>query len=131
MSNPNVLTQEEATTVREYVFLLLLIDLIDKNTKQLEFTSSTLKPLYLLSAQALHKRVQDDLLSIRKFFRDNKIKVEENENPNPNMNFALHYVVYFRGYNEKFSIMKDIIKGELGVRLGKYINGLGRELNGK
>jgi hypothetical protein len=131
MTNPNVLTQEEATTVREYVFLLLLIDLIDKNTKQLEFTSSTLKPLYLISAQALHKRVNDDLYSIRKFFRENKIKVEEDDNPEYSGSYALRYVVYYRGYKDKFAIIKDIIKGELGVRLGKYINGLGRELNGK
>jgi hypothetical protein len=128
MSTPATLTQDEATQVREYIFLLLLLDLIDKNTKEIEYNTSSLKPLYKLSAEALHKRVNDDIVAIRRFFRDNKIKVEEDDNPEYSGNYALRYVVYFRGYNVKFAIIKDIIKGELGVRLGKYINALGRDL---
>jgi hypothetical protein len=129
MTNPSALTNDELTNIREYVFLLLLLELIEKNTRELNYTSSSLKPLYLLSAEALHKKVHDDVVALKKFFRERKIKVEEDDSSD--RNFALRYVVYYRGYQEKFPIVKDIIKGELGIRLGKYINALGRELNAK
>lgn len=128
----NILTEEEHFRIKDYIFLTLLLNLIDKNIKELQHTPMlTLKSLYTMAAETLLDRVHADMLDVKKYFREHKIKVEEADDHSYDERFSLRYKVYFRGYNETMGIMKDIVKGELGIRLGKYIGDLGRELRNR
>lgn len=113
-----VATKEELELIREYVLLPIMLDVIQSNTDKVKYSTMAMKELYLLSNEKLMDRVHDDLAKVRKEMRRIGIKVEETDREHA----ALHYTFWLRGYQDKFSLIRAVVKAEVSVRLAKYID---------
>lgn len=118
---PNIPSKEEIELIRDYCLMPLLLDLVEKNKKDMEFTDHTLKPLYIKAADALWKRIHADLYEIRKELKRIGCKVNKLDRYDP---AAIHFEFRLRGYREEFGIMKMLVKSEMSMRLGNYIAGM-------
>jgi hypothetical protein len=126
MATANRLTTDEITMVREYVFLPLLLSIVEKKKDELSYTSNPLNPLFAATTDLLMNKIHSDLRAIKQDFRKLNIKVVDNGAEGA----MLCYTVYCRGYEEKFKMIKEVAKAELGVRLGKYVSQLEKALAG-
>ncbi len=114
---PNVPTQEELTLIRNYALLPVMLSVVENNYKRIETSSYPLKKLYIAATQALMNLVHADLSQTRKALKERNIKVFEDERADS----AIHYRFICRGYEDKFSLIRDVVKAEISVRMAKYI----------
>lgn len=118
--NRSVATREELELIRNYVLLPIMLDVIQNNSDKLKYDLSPLNELFLLSGQKLMDRVHDDLAAARKEMRRIGIKVEETDRERA----ALHFTFWIRGYEDTFSLIREVIKAEISTRLARYIDGM-------
>ncbi|RUS47578.1 hypothetical protein [Cohnella sp. AR92] len=111
------LTADEMYLVREAILLPLILQMLDKKLKEMEWSSDTLKTLYKRSIELVIDRVLQDHIGVRKELRARRIKTWDGDNTD----FALYINYNCRGYDGNFFVTHDLAKSEIGVRLGKYI----------
>ena len=98
------------------MLLPILMDILEKNRKDIERSKYSLKSIYAASADALMDFVHADLVKIRKDLRELKIKVIEEDR----VDDAIHYKFIYKGYEHKFSLMRFVVLNEMNMRLLKY-----------
>jgi len=111
-------TKEELDLVRSYILLPLILTVAEKNLQQAERLTMTLKPLYVRATEILMDTVTKDLTNIRREMKQRNIKVIEDELRDS----VMYYRMYCRGYEDRFGIMREVVRAEMQVRLGKYID---------
>ncbi|MFD0587665.1 hypothetical protein ACFQZE_06595 [Paenibacillus sp. GCM10027627] len=116
MSHPSVLTIEELTLVRDSILLFLLISVVEKNRSDLKYSDMSLKQLFIASTDLVLDLIKKDYLSTKTSLKKSGIKVIEVDGDANSLKFE----IYFRGYQERFQIMKFLVKSQLGVALGNY-----------
>ncbi|RAP76991.1 hypothetical protein [Paenibacillus montanisoli] len=117
---PQALSQQIMITVRDSVLLPMMMNVIEKNRKEIERSNYSLKGLYTASADALLDLVHDDLVKVKKELRELHIKVIEDDR----IDDAIHYRFIYKGYEHKFALMRFVVRSEISVRLGRYIAAL-------
>ncbi|XEC97033.1 hypothetical protein AB6A23_11110 [Paenibacillus tarimensis] len=118
--NKSLPTEEELELVRDYCILPIMLTIVENNKREMEYSTYSLRGLYVAAADKLMDRIHADLVQVRKVMRAKKFKVVEAERKGY-VDTALDYTFYCRGYEFPFSLMKAVIKYEISVRLGKYI----------
>lgn len=113
----NVPTQEEIKLIRDFALLPFILSIIETNRRQIENTTYSLRKLYLASAQLLLDKVHEDLTQVRKTLRERNIKVHEEERIDDSIQYRFHC----RGYEDRFIIMRDLVRAEASVRISRYI----------
>lgn len=124
MNKANYPNEEEITLVRESILLPMLLTIVENNKRELTMNQMPLKQLYLNITEVLLRRIFADITQVRKELSQRNIKVVEDDQKTA----SLQYVMYVRGYEEKFGIMKELVKAELGIKLGKYVGQLTKDL---
>ncbi|MBW7473156.1 hypothetical protein K0T92_00200 [Paenibacillus oenotherae] len=119
----NIPTAEEINLVREYALLPLLLSIVESNLRTIENTTYSLRKLYVLAAQALLELIHADLVRVRKTLRERNIKVYEEERIDNTIQFRFNC----RGYEDKFTMVRDFVRAEANVRIARYITALFRK----
>jgi Icc-related predicted phosphoesterase len=117
-------TQEEMVLIREFIFLPLLVFVVEKNLNDIKNSQQMLKGLYIRSTQIVLNKINEDLTSIRQILRQSNIKVWETDKTEGYINYSFNC----RGYIDKISFMTQLAKNEIGTRLSKYINEISQEI---
>lgn len=129
----NLPTKEERALVRESILLTTLMTMIENNRQHIEANGGPLRKLYEIAAQALLERVHTDLAVVRKALMERKMLIVDAEKIGE-ASFdknTLYYDFYCRGYHEKMTLSRDLVRSEMGVRLGRYIAELGGRISAK
>lgn len=113
-------TQEEMELIREFIILPMLLSIVDKNCREIELSTYSLKSLYVKASQLLMTKVHSDLSEVRKKMRLKNIKVFENER----IDSAIHYGFVCRGYKDNFAMMRDVARAEISMRISRYVSDL-------
>lgn len=116
-------TKEELELIRDYVLLPMMLSLVERNRIEIELSSHKLKSLYVKAAELLMTRMHSDLAGVRKSLREHNIKVFEDER----VDNAVHFRFVCRGYEDKFAMMRDVVRAEISLRIAKYIHVLFRQ----
>lgn len=116
-ANPRVPTKEELELIRSYIILPMILSIADNNRQQLERSSYTFKPLYLKTTLIFIDMVNRDLSKVRRDMRQRNIKVIKDEQADLVMYFRLLY----RGYEERFGMVREVLRAELSVRITRYM----------
>lgn len=117
MHRPNIPTPEEIIAVRDYVILPFMLDMVENDRKKLESDSVSLRLLFEATNGKLADRIHHDLVAVRKFLKERQIKVMELGQ----FGSEMRYKFWIRGYEDQFTLMKEIVRSELSIRFGKYI----------
>lgn len=118
LTKPELPTQDEFRMIRESVILPMMLSIVERNYKKLETTDLSLRKLYITATQVLMDRIHADLSKVKKELRERKIRVHEEEM----IDSTARYKVFCRGYEDSFTIMRDLVKAEIGVQLSNYIS---------
>ncbi|MCM3628780.1 hypothetical protein M3194_15660 [Paenibacillus glycanilyticus] len=122
MNKPQLLTQGELNVIRQCILLPLLVHVIDKNMDDLKYSDSTFKDLYMTSTEVVLDFVNRDYLDARQQLSKAKIKLVEAK---PTADYEVNYTVYFRGYQEQFRLMKNVVTAQIRIALGNYVREVG------
>jgi hypothetical protein len=121
---PAIPSKEELELIRDYCLMPMLLDIVEKNRKDMEFANHSLKRLYIKAAEALAKKIHVDLYEIRKELK--RINCRVNEMKDKYDPAAVHFEFWLRGYHNEFGLMKEVVRSEMSVRLADYIAGMFR-----
>jgi len=116
-TNPRVPTKEELVMIRDAVMLPMMLDIADRNRQQIERSSHTLKALYSKAVLVVMDEISSDLAKVRKELRQRNIKVIEDGQRDQ----VIYNRFICRGYEERFGMVREVVKAEIGVRFGEYI----------
>lgn len=113
----NVPTPEEINLVRDYAILPIILSIVESNRRSIEDSTYSLRKLYVCAANALLDLIHADLARVRKNLKQRNIKVYEEERIDNMIQFRFNC----RGYEDQFTMIRDIIRAEASVRISKYI----------
>jgi hypothetical protein len=110
-------TTEELTMVRDYVLLPLMLTMVQKAADEIKNSPNILRRHFMVSTQILMDRITKDMYSIRKELTKRNIKVVNDEQ----VDLVVYHKIICRGYEERFGMMRDVVRSEISVRLTKYL----------
>lgn len=122
--SPTLPTQDEIIAVKNAILLPLMMEMCDRSCKELEQGKGLFNTLHLAAARSLIDAIHDDLVVSKKFLFSRKIKMY----PDPENKLRCEY--RFRGYVGEMTLLRDVAKAEIAVRLGEYIKDIGAKLEG-
>jgi hypothetical protein len=117
-------TSEELTMVRDYVLLPLLLTMVQKAADDVKNSTGILRRHFLLSTQILMDRITKDIYALRKELSKRNIKVINDEQ----VDLVIYYKILCRGYEERFGMVRDVVRSEISVRLTKYLDDMANSL---
>jgi hypothetical protein len=113
---PRTPSKEELQVIRDSVLLPMMLSIVEKNRREVEQSSYTLKPVYVAAANALMDRIHKELMAAKKSLREHSIKVFDDEQ----VDNVMYYKYVYRGYSDKFAMVRDVVRAEISTRIGKY-----------
>ncbi|GGD79762.1 hypothetical protein [Paenibacillus nasutitermitis] len=121
------LTTEERVMIRDYILLPHMEKMIQKSISDVESSSNVLKRLYLAAGHKILISVAEDYYRLRGELKKRNIRVitEEQED------MVIYHKCYYRGYEERFGMTRDVMRSEISVRLTKYTAELVARLKAK
>ncbi|MUT66843.1 hypothetical protein [Paenibacillus sp. NEAU-GSW1] len=111
--------KEELELIRDFVLLPMMLNIVDKNCRDIELSFYSMKALYMKASQVLMNRIETDLASVRRQLKERNIRVFQDEMESEGG--AIHYRFVCRGYEDRFSMIRDAARAEISVRIAKYI----------
>lgn len=117
----NILTIEERVMVRDLILLPYIDTMVGKSIREMERSGNVLAQSYIMAGRYVQKRIMQDITRLKKELRQRSVKVEEAENDD----FLLYFNIYYRGYQEKFGMTRDVMRTEISLRLTQYTNDFG------
>jgi hypothetical protein len=117
-------TKEELELIRDYVLLPYMLTMVEKNEKELQFTTYLLQKYYIAVTRILMDRIHKELTRVNRELREKKIKVFQDERED----MDLHYRYICRGYEDKFAIMREVARAAITVKIGEHIKSIVSEI---
>ncbi|ETT45201.1 hypothetical protein C162_21733 [Paenibacillus sp. FSL R7-269] len=114
--NGNMLTPEELTMVRDLILLPYLDTMVSKSLKEVELSSNVLNRTYITAGRYIQKRIIQDAYQLRQQLKQRNIKVVEDIQED----FVTYNMIYFRGYQQRFGLTRDVMRTEISLRLTRY-----------
>ncbi|XEC96993.1 hypothetical protein AB6A23_10900 [Paenibacillus tarimensis] len=110
-------TKGELELIRDAVLLPMMLSVVDKNGREIEASSFSLKRLYMTATGVLMNRIHADLARVKKELKQRNIKVFEDER----IDSGVYYHFICRGYEDKFVMLRDVVRAEMSVRIARYV----------
>lgn len=122
----NMLTTEERTMVRDLILLPYIDTMVSKSIKEIEISGNILNRAFLTTGRFIQKRIIQDVYNLRRELKKRDIKVVEDTQDD----FITYNTIFFRGYQERFGMTRDVMKTEISLRLTQYTADLAEALKG-
>ncbi|AIQ47622.1 hypothetical protein R70723_18285 [Paenibacillus sp. FSL R7-0273] len=119
-----MLTNAERTMVRDLILLPYIDTMVSKSIEEIERSGNMLTKMYLMAGRYIQSRVMQDTYRLQKELRQRNIKVLADEQED----FLMYYKIFFRGYQERFGLTRDIMRTEISLKLTRYTSELGAVL---
>ncbi|MDF9845464.1 MULTISPECIES: hypothetical protein [unclassified Paenibacillus] len=119
-----LLTNEERLMVRDLILLPHIDTMLAKSMAEIERSGNVLTKMYLLAGRYIQNRISKDTWELQKELKQRNVRFISEEQDD----FILHYKIFFRGYQERFGLTRDVMRTEISLRLTKYTAELGRVL---
>jgi hypothetical protein len=116
-ANPRVPTKDELELIRDSVLLPMILTIAEKNRQEVERASYTFKPVFLKAMLLVMDVVTKDLARVRRELKQRNIKVIEDEQ----VDLVMYYRFICRGYEERFGMVREVVRAEIAVRITQYI----------
>ncbi|MBU7319515.1 hypothetical protein [Paenibacillus oleatilyticus] len=117
-------TPEEYTMARDYILLPHMLTIIDRNVEEIRASTNILKRLSLTAAQTVMNQIHKDMHTLRRELSKRNIKVINDEQ----IDLVIYYKIICRGYEERFGIVRDVVRSEISVRLTRYLQDVAKYL---
>jgi hypothetical protein len=119
-------TTEEITMIRDYILMPHMMTMVQREMDKIRQNGGILKRINLILAQVLMNMISKDMYELKRKLAKANIKILNDEQEE--MTIFYHFIC--RGYQERFGIVKDVMRAEISVRLGRYQAELARAIKG-
>lgn len=102
--------------IRDYILLPHMMTMVERSRQEIESSSNTLRDLMSRVLIVMLDTINAELLKIRIAMSKSNIKVWDDEHAGD----VLYYRYKCRGYEERFGMMREVMRSEISVRLAKY-----------
>lgn len=113
-------SQEEYEMARDSIILPHILTMVERSLDDIQNSSNVLKRLHVTAGQAVSRQIHKDMQAIRKELRQRNIKVI----PDEQVDLVVYHKLICRGYEERFGIVRDVLRSEISLRLTKYLKEL-------
>jgi hypothetical protein len=117
-------TTEELTMVRDYVLMPHMLTMVQKAADEIKNSSNILRRHFMVSTQILMDRITKDMYLLRKELTRRNIKVVADEQ----VDVVIYHKIICRGYEERFGMIREVVRSEISVRLTNYLNEMSKLL---
>ncbi|TVY01380.1 hypothetical protein [Cohnella terricola] len=111
-------TPEELTMIRDYVLLPHLLTILQNCLEEVQNSSNVLKKVYAALTQLFINRVMKDISRVKRELSRRNIKILSDEQAD----LVVYHQYVCRGYEERFGMVREVMRSEISVRLTKYIS---------
>jgi hypothetical protein len=109
-------TADEFKMIRDYILLPYMLSMVQKNIEDTGNQSNLLKQLYVTADQAVMKQISADMYSVRRELSKRNIKITNDEQAD----MVIYHRFICRGYEDRFGMVRDVMRSEISIRLSKY-----------
>ncbi|WNR46592.1 hypothetical protein [Paenibacillus roseipurpureus] len=113
-------TADEIGIMRESVLLPMMHTIVLRRSHEVERSSEMLRTLYAKVAQVLAKQMYADLAKVKRHMLENGMHVQEEEKDD----CMIRYRYTCREHEDRFTMTRDYMRAEIGVRIGRYADSL-------
>jgi hypothetical protein len=113
-------SREELQLMHDYVLLPIAYTIAEKNRRQLEEDTRSLRDLFTKATDVVLSRMHSDLEEIKQTLKRANITVIADER----IDGVASYSYKCRNHNGAFAITREYAKDHIGKLIGRYINGL-------
>ncbi|WP_223066488.1 hypothetical protein [Paenibacillus caui] len=117
-------TEDELIMIRDYILLPYMLSMVQKSIDDIENNSNLLKKLYLAAGQVVKNKISEDLYRLRRELSKRNIKIINDEQ----VDLIVYHRFICRGYEDRFGMVRDVIRSEISIRLSKYLKEIGERL---
>ncbi|MBO9606812.1 MAG: hypothetical protein J7639_12715 [Paenibacillaceae bacterium] len=110
-------TPAEYELARDFMLLPHLLTMLERSMEEIKHSTNILRRLYLIATQTVMNQLHKDIHALRRELSKRNIKVIADEQMDP----VIYYKIICRGYEERFGIVRDVVRSEISVRLTKYV----------
>lgn len=118
-------TEDELKMIRDYILLPYMLSMVQKNIEDTGNQSNLLKQLYVTAGRAVMKQISADMYSVRRELSKRNIKITNDEQAD----MVIYHRFICRGYEDRFGMVRDVMRSEISIRLSKYIKELIGRMN--
>ncbi|KUP22436.1 hypothetical protein [Paenibacillus sp. DMB5] len=116
-----MLSNQERTMVRDLILLPYIDTMVSKSMEEIERSGNVLAKMYLIAGRFVQNKIMQDTYRLQKELKQRNIKVLADEQED----FLMYYKIFFRGYQERFGLTRDVMRTEISLRLTKYMSEMG------
>lgn len=117
----SMLTPLERIMIRDLILLPYIDTMVTQSLKEMERSSSVLNRAYNTAGRYIQKRIIQDSYQLRQEMKKRNIKVVEDVHDD----FIVYNMIFFRGYQERFGMTRDVMRTEISLRLTQYTTDMG------
>mgnify|MGYP001337987013 CR=1 FL=1 len=118
-------TEDELIMIRDSILLPYMLTMVQKSIDDIENTPNLLKQLYLAAGRAIMNRISEDLYSLRRELSRRNIKIISDEQ----VELIVYHRFICRGYEDRFGMVRDVMRSEISIRLSKYLKEISGHLS--
>ncbi|WP_274649543.1 hypothetical protein [Paenibacillus humicola] len=115
-TDKKMMTTEEWVMVRDYILLPHLEKIVQRSLNDIEYSANVLKSLYLAAGTRILTMIAEDHYRLRGELKKRNIRVIAEEQAD----MVVYHRCYFRGYEERFGMTRDVMRSEISTRLTAY-----------
>ncbi|WP_438431134.1 hypothetical protein [Gorillibacterium sp. sgz500922] len=128
MPNPltGLATGDELEMIRDFILMPHLVEMLTRSRTDVDRAPiGLLKPALIHVADALLDRATREHKALRQELAGRRIKVHDAEFDGE---MVYYYPYTCRGYEDRFGIMREVMRTELSIKLGRYVGDVQKTL---
>jgi hypothetical protein len=108
---------DDVVLIRDKAVLDNMRIMVERNMEELTVSKYLLNKLFIAVTQLILNRINSDLRDLQREMRKRNIKIIGEEQ----VDNILYFQFTCRGYEDRFGIMREVLRSEISMRLGKYV----------
>lgn len=110
------ITTEELTMIRDAIMFPFMLTMCEKSLQDLRNSTHLFKQIYEQFIQIIMNYITKDLSKINRELRQRNIKIFSDETHDG----IIYHRYVCRGYEDRFGIVREVLRSEISVRFTKY-----------
>lgn len=117
-------TAEELRMIRDVIVLPHMLTMVQKSIEEIERGGNLLNRLNLAGAHVLMELITQDLFELRRELSRRRIRLINDEQ----VDLVIYHNYMCRGYEERFGIVREVLRAEISMQLARYIGDISHHL---
>ncbi|WP_123039985.1 hypothetical protein [Cohnella candidum] len=111
-------TPEELKMIRDYVLLPHLLTILQNSLEEVQHSTNVMKKVFAALTQLIMNRVTKDMYQVKRELSRRNIKILNDEQAD----MVVYHRFVCRGYEDRFGMVREVMRSEISVRLTNYIS---------